>query len=131
MRLYRTPSGSWAGTQADARALAKSEGSSWMEVIVPDDKPGLLAFLNDNRVGACREPVERTERLEAPPIAQAPQATPTPPPRPDMSASATLSRMDNPGRDIDGAVEMIATSRGHALKRFAGAVALAYQRLAA
>lgn len=131
MRLYRTPSGSWAGTQADAKALAKSEGTAWAELEVPTDKPGLLAFLNENRVGAARRPEERTERLEATPPAREAQSTPTAPPRPDMGATAILSRIDNPGRDIDGAVELIATSQGHALKRFAAAVSLAFQRLAA
>lgn len=46
MRLYRTTAGEWAGTQADARALA---GKAWQEVDVPTDKPGLLAFLNGRR----------------------------------------------------------------------------------
>lgn len=49
MRLYKTDMGGWAGTQADARKLALSDGSEglWKQVEVPTDKPGLLAFLND------------------------------------------------------------------------------------
>jgi len=52
MRLYRTAAGQWAGTQADARALA---GKAWDEVDVPTDKPGLLAFLNAGRALASLE----------------------------------------------------------------------------
>lgn len=130
MRLYRTPAGTWAGTQADAKAAAKAEGSTWSEEEVPTDKPQLLAFLNGHRVGASRRVEERTERLEAPPVAPRPLSTPTAPPRPDMTASAILARMDNPKEDVDGTIERIAKSKGHALKRYAGAVAMAYQGLA-
>ena len=42
MRLYRTRTGRWVGTQTDARA----DGKGWQQVEVPTDKPGLLTFLN-------------------------------------------------------------------------------------
>jgi hypothetical protein len=48
-----------------------------------------------------------------------------------MSASAALARMDNPGIDVDGICETIGKARGYALKRYAGAVAIAFQGLAA
>lgn len=117
MRLYRTPTGQWAGTQEDAKALAKAEGITWTLVDVPVDKPGLLAFLNLHRVGA-------KPKIE--------------PPRPvglniprDLSADAALSRMDNPGIDVDGICETIGKARGYALKRYARAVAVAFHGLTA
>lgn len=45
MRLYVSPKGEWAGTQADA----KQYGQFW-QIEVPTDKAGLLKFLNDNNV---------------------------------------------------------------------------------
>lgn len=54
MRLYSIimPGGDivdWAGTQADAKAAAALHpGSSWEEVDVPTDKPGLIAWLKAN-----------------------------------------------------------------------------------
>lgn len=120
MRLYRTPAGRWAGTQEEARALAKTEGSTWTLVKVPVAKPSLLAFLNANRVGAAPIAVIATEAARfAPASAQR-----------DMSACATLARMDNPGIDVDGICETIGKAKGHALKRYAGAVAIAFQCLA-
>lgn len=41
MRFYRTTSGAWAGTQADA-------GKGFETIEVPTDKPGLLDWLNAN-----------------------------------------------------------------------------------
>lgn len=121
MRLYRTPAGKWAGTQEDARGLAKAEGATWALVEVPVDKPGLLAFLNDHHVGAAPIAAHRSEpRGSAPTDGQH-----------DMSATATLARMDNPGIDVDGICETIGKARGYALKRYASAVAVAFQRLAA
>lgn len=49
MRLYVTPLGRWLGTQADAAAATREEGSkpgSWKAVEVPTDKANLLLFLN-------------------------------------------------------------------------------------
>lgn len=63
-----------------------------------------------------------------------PAAAPPPPPAEpgapkSMGAEAVLSRMDNPGTDVDAIVETICKSKGYALKRFAGAVAVAFQSL--
>lgn len=58
MKLYTTPKGRWAGTQADAKAIGKEDGG-WSEAEVPTDKPGLLAFLNEHLVGGL--PLTTTE----------------------------------------------------------------------
>lgn len=52
MKLYRTPTGHWAGTKDDAAALAKAHNTTYEQCEVPYDKAGLLAFLNDFQVGA-------------------------------------------------------------------------------
>ena len=49
MKLYRNSSGVWAGTQVDARKMC---GKAYTPVDVPVDKPGLLMFLNANKVGS-------------------------------------------------------------------------------
>lgn len=46
MRLYTDNQGNWAGTQSDAKKFGKFE-----QVEVPTDKPTLLEFLNEQRVG--------------------------------------------------------------------------------
>jgi len=63
MRLYTTPAGKWAGTQADAKKLG-----DFCEAEVPTMKADLLAFLNDHQVvfGVytaldCGTPLEPTE----------------------------------------------------------------------
>jgi len=51
MRLYRTPSGRWFGTQADARSACLDEAvpvNAWKQVDIPDDKAGLLEWLHLN-----------------------------------------------------------------------------------
>lgn len=52
MKLYRTPTGHWAGTQEEAKTLAKQHSTTWEQCEVPYDKAGLLAFLNEHQVGA-------------------------------------------------------------------------------
>lgn len=49
MKLYTNNQGQWSGTQADARKRFKND---MRQVEVPVDKPNLLAFLNDNKVGS-------------------------------------------------------------------------------
>lgn len=56
MRLYRTPLGQWAGTQADARTFKATHGVDFALIEVPTDKAGLLAFLNKHEVGATKRP---------------------------------------------------------------------------
>jgi len=50
MKLYTTKKGHWAGTQADAKKLAKQHGTACEVYEVPVDKQGLLGFLNDRHV---------------------------------------------------------------------------------
>lgn len=49
MKLYKNSDGVWAGTQLDARKMC---GKGYSTVDVPTDKPGLLKFLNLNKVGS-------------------------------------------------------------------------------
>lgn len=63
MKLYRTPTGHWAGNQDDARALAKQHNTEWELCEVPENKAGLLAFLNENRVGAVDDFVTPEEEV--------------------------------------------------------------------
>ena len=49
MKLYKNSDGVWAGTQLDARKMC---GKGYSTVDVPVDKPGLLKFLNLNKVGS-------------------------------------------------------------------------------
>lgn len=51
MKLYQSPDGVWTGTQADAKAHAKANATTWEEAEVAVDKAGLMAFLNLHRVG--------------------------------------------------------------------------------
>ena len=46
MKLYTDNKGRWAGTQSDAKQFGAFE-----QVEVPTDKPNLLVFLNEQRVG--------------------------------------------------------------------------------
>ena len=67
MRLYRTQSGQWTGTQAEAVRLARIDSAgSWDQVEIPTDKPGLLAWLNEH----CAQPIA------APPLSASPTMAP-------------------------------------------------------
>ncbi len=54
MRLYKSNSGQWFGTQADAR---RNSPRQWVEVDVPTSKQDLLNWLNDNKVGGISQQV--------------------------------------------------------------------------
>ena len=77
MRAYLTASGRYIGRQADAG----KEGFTGVDI--PDDKPGLLAWINER----C----ERTARLPAPPVADAKTAH-------DDTAQALAIRHDERGK---------------------------------
>ena len=62
MRLYTTPTGKWAGTQADAKKLG-----AYMEYDVPTNKSGLMDFLNRHGVN------EYTVRGYSEPLEENPQ----------------------------------------------------------
>lgn len=66
MRLYRTAAGHWHGTQDAARADA---GRDWQQIEVPTDKPGLLAWLNEQGAppSAKPAPFDDAPLLAAPP----------------------------------------------------------------
>ena len=64
MKLYTNDSGEWAGTQADAR---KQLGKVRRTVEVPVDKANLMAFLNDNKVGATLVTLVDTPKPDAEP----------------------------------------------------------------
>lgn len=51
MKLYRSPTGHWHGTKDDAIAFATKFTTTWEVCEVPYDKKGLLAFLNEHKVG--------------------------------------------------------------------------------
>ena len=74
MKLYTNDSGEWAGTQADAR---KQLGKARRIVEVPVDKANLMAFLNDNKVGATLVTLVDTPKPEAEPMPEilSPQAS--------------------------------------------------------
>jgi len=64
MKLYTNDNGEWAGTQADAR---KQLGKARRIVEVPVDKANLMAFLNDNKVGATLVTLVDTPKPDAEP----------------------------------------------------------------
>lgn len=60
MKLYTDWHGNWVGTQAEAK-------KSWergYQVDVPTDKPTLLAFLNENDVGAVKDWAKQVEYID-------------------------------------------------------------------
>lgn len=72
MRLYRTRSGNWVGTQADATRVAREDGSNghWRQVEVPTDKPGLIAWLGSQQI--AEETIDRASLLDPIPATVAP-----------------------------------------------------------
>lgn len=105
-------------------------------VDVPTSTEGLMGYLNGLVATSSLEVVEQeiAELLPSPSVTSEPE--PAPPPeivpareQPPMSAEAVLSRIDSPGVDVEGVVEAIAKARGHALKRYAGAVAIRFHEL--
>jgi len=150
MRLYHA-AGVYVGTQADAKRLDKD----FTQVEVPTDKDGLMAFLNrakiapQNAVGAPPvvtapgktfeyegqlgvedaddisdllggEPTHQPATIRTGLPSEAFQPAPT-------TAERVVSQIDTPG--IEQIVEVIATSKGQSLRRFAGAVAVRFAEL--
>jgi hypothetical protein len=90
MRLYVTPAGRWAGTQAAAKALCKEHGEGGFEQFeVPTDKDGLLTFLNCERVKAMHE--------EAVALVETPSVIPLSPAaaRPDYTRDFTATEIED------------------------------------
>lgn len=90
MRLYRTGAGQWTGTQADARALA---GKDWAEIEVPTDKPGLLAWLNDQATPPDTGRMAAPQPAAAPPAAAPPPAPAQAPLRPSLERVLAVEDM--------------------------------------
>ena len=61
MKLYRTPTGHWAGTKDEAITIAKAHNTTYWQYDVPYDKAGLLAFLNGFKVGATIAPEDTVD----------------------------------------------------------------------
>ncbi|KKC24895.1 hypothetical protein [Sphingomonas sp. SRS2] len=72
MRCYRTSTGLFVGTQAEG-------GDAFSRIVVPDDKPALLNFLNALAGEQQPEPAERVTPSAPPPIQPAPSRQPTGP----------------------------------------------------
>lgn len=123
MNLYLANGTTFVGTQAEARKLDKN----FIPTVVPTDKEGLMAYLNE--YGRFNRASGRRDALAAAIPKPAQTVMLTMPTTRDMSAEACLSRMDGPP-DIDRIVETICTASGYPLKRFAGAVACAFNNLA-
>lgn len=66
MKLYLTQAGRWAGTQADARVDGRFD-----QIEVPTDKPGLIAWLNEQQRGAFPGSPQLSMIDEAGPVTQA------------------------------------------------------------
>lgn len=91
MRLYVTPAGRWAGTQAEAKELAREEASGWEQRDVPTDKDGLLSFLNAHAVDAMHGDARAMIEAHA---NQEPTPAPTSAPAPVTYADRSLAIED-------------------------------------
>lgn len=132
MKLY-IANGVYVGTQAEARKADKL----FTQVEVPTDKDGLIAYLNAHQVDRdvhhqqvadgpfAQEPDDIADLLGEP---EPEPVAPPPPPRPALTAGNIVSAIDTPG--IEQMIEVIATSKGQSLRRFAGAVAVRFAELA-
>lgn len=118
MKLYLA-AGQYVGTQVEARKLEKNFNAC----DVPTDKDGLIAHLNALmrvKQEEAADLVFTTLTGETTRFAGAPRP---------MDATAVLSRSDNQGVDVDAIIEIIGKANGYALKRYAGAVAVAFHAL--
>jgi hypothetical protein len=152
MKLYPVPGGTWEGTEADWKKAMKAAGhdpkafEATKTREVPTGKKELMEFLTFFAVDPYRtgrgvpattvpavdvEALRREHNPDAPDLPPAPPAPPAPesPAFADTGAEAQLSRIDNPGAGVDKMIDFISTTRGPTLKRFAGAVAMAFQNL--
>lgn len=134
MRLYRIdqhskPGSRWAGTQAEAKAVAKEFGGKWVETDVPTDKAGLLEFLN-REAAVARETAALNEQLAAP----APYVSPPKQPAFNQGQPAPGReggpRLFTAGPDNDLICEAIEEAEGMSLARFAESVACRFASLA-
>lgn len=97
MRFYRTDTGQWFATQAEAKAAARELGTRWGPVDVPTDKLGLLAWLNGSRCarGALvAEPAEPGPNLAGVPPIERENAGAPAPAEPAAPAPITVTYAD-------------------------------------
>lgn len=83
MRLYICIDGSFAGTQADAKA----KGNGFTEVDVPTDKAGLIDYLNGMVDEARGLTTDRAADMAFGPIPTAPKPAAAPPSYADQSVA--------------------------------------------
>jgi hypothetical protein len=140
MKLYPIPGGTWAGTEADFKKACKARGIDAKTLRgareVPTGKAELLEFLNFNAVDVYRtapgDTVVQPTRVDPAALQAEHNPDPAAPLAPALGgASEIISRIENPGANVDSMVEFVARSTGHTLKRFASAVATAFAALAA
>ena len=88
MKLYLSNSRTWTGTQADAKAA--QGGPDFESIEVPTDKPGLIAWLNEEWEAWYQEIDRRTSEAAAgaPPARVEAAAPPSPPPPPTKAPPA-------------------------------------------
>lgn len=92
MRLYRTATGNWTGTIADATKAAKADSAgSWKQIEVPTDKAGLIDFLNAMEAGSA--PAAPSVQPELPVVAEQPVVEKKPP-TPSSADAVTAWIMD-------------------------------------
>jgi hypothetical protein len=154
MKLYPVPGGGWEGTEADWKKAMKAKGldpkafEDRKTREVPTGKKELMEFLTFFQVDVIR--LDAGDIVVAPAVDLAElQAKHNPTPAEqvrdavgtggvpdegglaaDSEATKQIAAMDNPNLDIDGIIETIFQAKGALLKRFAGAVAGAFARLA-
>jgi hypothetical protein len=87
MNLYMTAEGRFVGTQAEA----KKSGKGWTAAIVPTDKDGLIAYLNDRAEGPA--PIELEPGDE--PLATAPEVKAAPAANPALRTSWTAHEIES------------------------------------
>lgn len=139
MKLYPVPGGIWTGTEAEWKKAMKARGldakafEATKSREVPTAKADLMEFLtfyavDVYRLGDQAGAVVATEPEQVDVDALRALHNPTAPRPSTLSADRIVSQMDNPGVDIEGMIAFICNAEGATLKRFAGAVAMAFQQ---
>jgi len=121
MKLYTTPGGQWAGTEAAWKAAMKAEGvdiktyTGRKQIEVPTSKPELLEFLTFYRVnviGAQMQPATDAAASDPPKLAAAP----------DLEALRALHNPEGVASAAVPAVEVPATTMSQIVTNASGQV---------
>lgn len=68
MKAYRVPNAPagerWQRTQAEAQAIARQHGATWLGVDIPNDQRGLIAWLNERTASAVARGATLVEHQE-------------------------------------------------------------------